>query len=144
VSAQESVDIGEEIERRVCERTGWSRLEDDRVDEPDAVDATGTPIEIKAAALEISDGTRTRSGRWYLRQRAHEELIERDGSYCLVVYELEDGGDLEDIEILSTTIVPARILESLIGSWSPVDRAGEGAVSMLAHSRVVSVTEGSA
>jgi hypothetical protein len=129
-----SQEIGEEIERRLCERReSWERLDADEIERGDAIERRSRhlddrEIEIKAARVEMSSG---RSGRFYIRQRAHEALTERDGIYALAVYSLDAD---QEIEIEAVEILPSATLGSLLGSWSRVDRPGEEAVAKIAHS----------
>jgi hypothetical protein len=142
--------IGTSIERILCDRYGWDRLGDREPEDPDARHPSGRPIEIKSAARSIGNGSSSRSGRFYFRERAHRELLDSGGDYALAVYDLdaevEEIAEVgsETIEILSIMIVPARFVDPLIGSWSSVDRPGERAVAKLSHSSVPMLPEGSA
>lgn len=139
-----SKDIGAAIEELLCDRYGWHHRGDGSIEEPDARHPSGRPIEIKAAAVEISDGSSSRSGRFYLRERAHRDLLDHGGDYALCVYELDESAEeiAEGIEILSTVILPARFVDPLIGSWSAVSRVGEQSVAKIAHSRIPMLQEG--
>lgn len=76
------------------------------------------PVEIKAACVTISMGTRSRCGRFYIRRRQHERLVEAGGVYLFVLYE-EDG---EDQELLGMLAIPAVIVEDeLRDTWYSVD-----------------------
>jgi hypothetical protein len=77
----------------------------------------GQPVEIKAARAVISNGTRTRCGRFYITRKQHEKLIESDGVYLFAVYE---SGD--DPELLGLLAIPAVIVEEeLRDTWYSVD-----------------------
>jgi len=78
---------------------------------------TATPVEIKAARAVISNGTRTRCGRFYLTRRQHERLLDADGVYLFAIY---DGDD--DPELLGLLAIPAIIVEEeLRDTWYEVD-----------------------
>jgi len=77
----------------------------------------GQPVEIKAARATISNGTRSRCGRFYLTRRQHEKLVETSGVYLFVIY----GGD-DDPELLGLLAIPAIIVEEeLRPKWYSVD-----------------------
>ncbi len=46
----------------------------------------GVPVEIKWCQIETSNGNRSTHGRFYVKQAAHEQLLEAAGMYLLVVY----------------------------------------------------------
>ncbi len=78
----------------------------------------GQPVEIKSARATISDGTRTRYGRFNLTRRQHERLLANDGVYLFAVY--GDAADQEEIRGLLA--VPAVIVEDdLRSTWYGVD-----------------------
>ena len=80
----------------------------------------GQPVEIKAARTTISNGTRSRCGRFYLTRRQHEQLIEQDGVYLFAIYVDED--DDGDPELLGLLAIPAVIVEEeLRNTWYEVD-----------------------
>jgi hypothetical protein len=138
-----SKDIGAAIEELLCDRYGWEHRGDGSIEEPDARHPSGRPIEIKGAAVEISDGSSSRSGRFFIRERAHRELLDQGGDYALAVYELDESAEeiAEGIEILSTVIIPARFVDALIGSWTPINRAGERGSTQIPHSRIPMLQE---
>lgn len=78
----------------------------------------GTPVEIKGARVEISNGPGSVvSGRWFIKRAAHDRLLEAGGAYLLVVYDPALDG-----EIVSRAIVPATVVDGLLeGRWSDVD-----------------------
>ncbi len=127
--SSQSKEIGTAIETQLCQQNDWERV-DGALEEPDAINDSGEPFEIKGARKTISNGEGETAGRFYLRYRAHQALIENDGSYALSVYEYADGAD---IEILVTEIVSAQDVDELIGDWTTVDRPGEVAVAKLSH-----------
>lgn len=94
----------------------------------DVVEA-GTPIEFKAAAYRISDGTGIRRGRLNLRKQQHETLLENDGVYLAAVYELDEdeleAADQDDelpLEVLGLLAVPAERVETEYRSdWYPLE-----------------------
>jgi len=45
-----------------------------------------TPVEIKATVPEHQNGDGTVPGRWYLKRKAHGQLVAADGVYYLTVY----------------------------------------------------------
>jgi len=73
----------------------------------------GTPVEIKSARAEISNGTRSRCGRFYLTRTQHERLIEENGVYLFAVY--NDGSETELLGLLATLAVIVE--EELRRTW---------------------------
>lgn len=67
----------------------------------------GTPVEIKSALPRYRSGDR---GRFYLRQRQHERLLEEDGWYLLSVVD-------EDRCEISSKLVRAVELDGVVPSW---------------------------
>lgn len=134
--------VGEQIEAVVIERRGFEAVDREAVDAPDAVANDGTPVEVKACKRRISNGSGETAGRWYLRRRAHEALLEEGGDYLLVVYDEADGS----LEVLDEQLVPADVVDAIVsaGSWSRVRSRGEETVAKLRHSVVSDVGEGSA
>ncbi|MBP1985930.1 hypothetical protein [Halolamina salifodinae] len=79
----------------------------------------GQPVEIKAARATISNGSRSRCGRFYITRRQHEKLVETGGVYLFVIYGEDDDGDEELLGLLA---VPAVIVEEeLRPTWYEVD-----------------------
>lgn len=81
---------------------------------------TGTPVEIKAAQRRLNSGRR---GRYYIRQRQHERLVQEGASYLFAVYQPQTE------HLLAMLVVPATVVEGLLpDGWTDVegDRAEEG------------------
>jgi len=132
--------IGEDIEQRAIERVDgltevpgddWHDAIADAVIDPTAAPALslgstllvcrGTPIEIKAARMRVSAGSRERDGYWYFTVGQHGQLLGAAGAYLLTVY--ADGARPEVRQML---LVPATIIdEVLAGRWYDVDRDEE-------------------
>jgi hypothetical protein len=74
----------------------------------DAVDQNGTPVEIKAAMRERSNG---KQGRFRVFEEPHERLQREEGRYLFVVYRARGTG----VEMLATEEMPARELR--IRDW---------------------------
>jgi len=72
----------------------------------------GTPVEIKGARATISDGTRSRNGRFHIRRDQHERLVARDGVYLFALYRAADD---ELLGLLATLAVIVE--EELRDSW---------------------------
>ena len=79
----------------------------------------GTPVEIKAAQYRISDGPQSRFGRFQIRRKQHERLLEDDGAYLYAVYRPEDGPD-DDPEVIATVLVAAETVERYRNDWYDV------------------------
>lgn len=79
--------------------------------------ATGTPIEIKGAIHQASNGgNSTTPGRIYVKKRAHEQLLDAGGMYLVVVYE-----DVGHVEPIVEAVVPASIVDEFLrGRWYDV------------------------
>ena len=93
---------------------------------------SGSPIEIKGCLPEVSNGSGTTAGRWYVKRETHEQLRQVRGHYYLVVYAPQP-----DTPILAETIVPAAVVGDLLnGSWSDSGR-DEGEVGKLPWTAVV-------
>lgn len=45
-----------------------------------------TPVEIKACQIETSNGSRSTRGRFYVKRRAHEQLLDAAGMYLFAIY----------------------------------------------------------
>lgn len=75
----------------------------------------GTPVEIKAAAFETSNGARNAAGRFFIQRRCHHQLVEADGVYLLVVYDPEAPDPL-----LRMGLLAAEELGERISTWSHV------------------------
>lgn len=81
----------------------------------------GNPIELKACALRIRDGSSRRRGRWLIRRESHETLLLERGRYVLGVYDSRP-------EIVAVANVPAERVEQLLGgaSWWECDASEHG------------------
>lgn len=83
----------------------------------------GQPVEIKAARAVISNGTRSRCGRFYLTRAQHEQLLEAGGVYLFAIYVEGDDGDPELLGLLA---IPAVIVEEeLRATWYEVDHRSD-------------------
>lgn len=75
-----------------------------------------TPVEVKGCQYRKSrGGGRTRRGRWYIKRRAHERLVENGGVYAFAVYVPR-----ADLEVVGLRFVPARLVDEVIPSWIDV------------------------
>lgn len=133
MSRSRSKVVGEAIEDQVIASHPLEDVESEAVDAPDAVASSdGTEIEIKACRRRVSNGDHSVHGRWYIRRRAHEALLEAGGYYLLVVYEEDDG----ELEIVDEQLRRADVVDELIdrcSSWSRVRSRGEETVAKLTH-----------
>lgn len=98
----------------------------------------GTPVEIKSAQRRLNSGQR---GRFYIRQRQHERLVEESAAYLFAVY------DPRDRSVLTMLAIPASIVDEVLpGDWTSVssNRVEKG-YRQLAWSRLLDteVVEGS-
>lgn len=77
-----------------------------------------TEVEIKGACVVRSAGvSRQRSGQWYIKRKAHDQLVDAGGVYLLAVY-----APRPETPILRSVIIPASLLdEHLDGRWYDVD-----------------------
>lgn len=112
------------IERLVCRLRGLEHVPDDEIEAYDArferasdhvLD--GRPVEIKSCLPWITDGTRRRRGRYWIRRGAHDDLVERDGVYVFVV--VDPTSTIDDPEVIAHTTVPANKAFSEWLTWSP-------------------------
>ncbi len=82
----------------------------------------GQPVEIKAASVTISSGTRSCTGRFYLTRSQHERLVEENGVYLFAIYHEDDG----EPELLGLLAIPAVIVEEeLRDTWYEVDHRSD-------------------
>ncbi|MUV60003.1 hypothetical protein [Halobacterium sp. CBA1126] len=90
----------------------------------------GLPIEIKAAQRRLNSGQR---GRFYIRQRQHERLLEESAAYLFAVYEPRDQ------TVIAMLAVPASIVDELLpDGWTSVDAdRSEVGYRQLAWSRLL-------
>jgi len=79
----------------------------------------GQPVEIKSARAEISNGSRSRCGRFYLTRNQHERLVENNGVYLFGTY--TGSPETELVGLLATLAVIVE--EELRESWY---NAGDG------------------
>lgn len=105
----------------------------------------GTYVDVKAAALRVTDGASTRLGRFQVRQRAHEWLCERAGEYLLVLYDraalVWENDDPQRCERWTGhRLVPARTVDAVIETWTP-DRQAADDVARVPWSRLIDPTE---
>ena len=98
----------------------------------------GTAVEVKAAHLLIKrSGSWRGPGVWYIKQRAHERILEAAGAYLLVVYQNGEADDTDHLDVLRRIVIPASIVDELIQSWSNAgDDRDERAVARVAWDRV--------
>jgi len=91
-----------------------------------------TPVEIKGCLPNVSNGSGTTTGRWYIKRETHEQLLQARGHYYLVVY-----APVPHTPIIAETIVPAAVIGDLLdGSWSNSGRQ-EGEVAKLSWKKVI-------
>lgn len=97
-----------------------------------------TPVEIKACQLLIQRRSSSKGpGQWYVKQRAHERLLEAGGAYLLVVYQNGEATDTDRLDVLRRIVIPATIVDELITSWSNAGAGrDEGAVARVPWSRI--------
>lgn len=89
-----------------------------------------TPVEIKAAQVRLGSGAR---GRYFIRQRQHERLVEEDAVYAFATYEPKPRHPVRTV-----AFVPASIVDELLpDGWTVVDAdRSEQGYRQLAWSRV--------
>lgn len=75
------------------------------------------PVEIKAARAQISDGPKSRFGRFNLTRTQHEHLLEENGVYLFAIY--RDAGEPELLGLLGVRAVIVE--EELRPKWYSVD-----------------------
>lgn len=144
-SLARSKQLGEQVEEIVlADAEEMEPLEeDDDVVDAIAIEAVSIPVgaevEIKACSRRISEGSGSRRGRFYLRRRQHEHLLERGAWYLFVVYE----GDLEEEdavdEVVATVPIPAKVIDTIVDSWN-VGR-GNGGIKQLTWTRLIDLEE---
>jgi hypothetical protein len=86
---------GDRAEGAVCEVLPWLRYVTDETAQHYDAEArqsigpveSGDPVEIKSALVALADGG---SGRFYLRRKQHERLLEVDGWYLFAVCTPQD------------------------------------------------------
>ena len=123
----DNADWGRSAETAACERWPLERVSSD-ADEPWWFDAratetifgndgfsdveAGTPIKVKSARWRIDANGGDRRGRWLLRERAHEQLLDADGEYALAVVREDEG-------VVAIVLRPAWFVDDLVTAWSP-------------------------
>ena len=143
---------GEEIEAIVCNRVPeityvtdrkahWHDARVDEVLEPGAdlfgvginLLEVGTAVEIKGCQLAYANN---RSGRFYVRKRQHERLVDEAGAYLFAVYDLLGG---TEHRVVAMAIAAATTVDELLSDgWTTrEDRSGEEGYRQLAWSRVI-------
>lgn len=97
-----------------------------------------TPVEVKTAKLATSNGPRETTGRWYIKQAAHERLLEARGVYLLAVYDDPDpDSDSGECELLAELVVPARTVDDALDTrWYDSGRS-EGQVAQLGWTHLI-------
>lgn len=95
-----------------------------------------TDVEIKSTAAVVTETQRR--GRFQLRKRQHEALLESAGSYLFAVCEPRP-----ERPIIAMKVVPATIVDDVVSSWIRVedDSRSEVAYAQLAWTRVFDVAE---
>ncbi|WP_255149796.1 hypothetical protein [Halorarius halobius] len=96
----------------------------------------GTDVEIKSAAAVVNQTQRR--GRFNLRKRQHDSLLERAGSYLFAVCEPRP-----ERPVIAMKIVPATIVNDVVGSWIPIedDSRSEVAYAQLTWTAIFDVSE---
>jgi hypothetical protein len=98
----------------------------------DARSITGEPLELKACALRVRDGSSRRRGRWYIREWSHNELLAERGRYLLGVYD-------HTPEIVAVASIPAARIEELLSASEWFDcysSENGGLATQLTYTRV--------
>lgn len=96
--------------------------------------AVGVPVEIKAAQRWYASGQR---GRFYIRKRQHEQLLEAGGAYVFAIYQPRP-----DHPVCGTAVVPASLVDELLpDGWTARERSGEEGYRQLAWSRIFDPAE---
>lgn len=88
----------------------------------------GTPTEIKAVIPEHQNG---RSGTFYIRRKAHDQLLDAGGVYYLTVY-----APKPDTPLLASRITPAATVDRLLQDYWYDN--GRREVAKLSWPRVIS------
>ncbi len=92
--------------------------------------AVGIPVEIKAAQIWYESGQR---GRFYIRKRQHERLLDAGGAYLFAVYVPRP-----DHPVRAMGVMPASLVDELLpDGWTSRDRSGEEGYRQLAWSRIL-------
>jgi len=153
VSRADAKDTGDELEQRIVDADPALEAVPDQV--ADWYDAQTTtlleataerpmggillvvadrPVEIKTCRVWIGNGSGARCrGRWYIKQQAHERLLDAGGVYYLAEYDVDDDGERT---LQAELVVPAGTVDDLRGSWCDSGRQ-EGAVARLSWGDVI-------
>jgi len=132
VTVADNADFGLNAETAATERWPIERVQDNG-DAPDWYDGRfvadlesdlggvivgeGTLVESKACRREY----RERRGRWWIRRRNHQKLLEADGEYVLAVYDPTG-------EILRQGLVSASTIDAIVdGNWWDAGAGGNQA-----------------
>ncbi|WP_247729480.1 hypothetical protein [Halovivax limisalsi] len=93
-----------------------------------------TPIEIKACQVRTSNGSRSTRGRFYVKRRAHQQLVDAAGMYLFAIYVPRPG-----LPNQARALVPATLVDELLKErWYDVDgERSEQSVAKLAWSHVI-------
>jgi len=116
MSSTGSPRYGHLVEEHVREKKGLTEADDGRRWK-DAETRSGTPVEIKGAMRERSNGSQ---GRFRLFYAPHRKLARQDGIYVFAVYEPQGNG----INVLKTETMRARSLRAI--DWSRSHHQTEG------------------
>lgn len=122
--------VGEVGERLLCK---YHRLDRDDNCHYDATTPTGLPVQLKATAWRIRNGTsptgaqKYAHGRFRLYESDHAWLLENDGMYGFLVYERHPRGIIP----LFSRLLPAEFLDGFIlpdNPWydGPIPRKRNG------------------
>ncbi|APW99953.1 hypothetical protein CHINAEXTREME_20235 [Halobiforma lacisalsi AJ5] len=92
------------------------------------------PVEIKGCQYQTSNGEYPTHGRYYVKRRAHDRLLEAGGMYLFVVYVPRP-----ELPQLARAVVPATIVDELLaGRWYNVGGSrSENEVAKLSWSNVI-------
>lgn len=109
-------------------------VEGDDVLALEGIDAlgAGVPVEIKSAIVVY--GEDQRRGRFNLRKKQHESLLNASGVYLFAVCEPRP-----DRNVIELKIVPAAVVDDRLPSWHSLD--GRETYTQLSWSRVFAVQE---
>jgi hypothetical protein len=93
-----------------------------------------TRVEIKAAQRRLTSGQR---GRYYIRERQHERLVNDGAAYLFAVY------DPRSTEVLAMLATPATVVDDVLpDGWTSVDGdRAEAGYRQLAWSRLLDPSE---
>jgi len=111
--------LGDLVEKWATERFPFEYADEDFFDH---IGQSGTKIQVKGAKAWIKNGYNNGNqsytrGRWKFYEGDHEQLVENDGVYLLIVYDADDPDDLDDLDILAWKIVGPDVVEEAIDEW---------------------------